>query len=582
MFSPAYADRRSMAFKQAGVFALFALFVGSVAVASAAPDRIPVGILDDPQTQRAYPLPDYSYAGYGFGLRQPPVMRGAVVDVVDHGVVPDDEKDDSPAMLKALAAANAVEGPVIVQLPPGRLILSEVIKIERSNLVVRGSGKGAGGTELFFPRPLKMIDRGHSLDELRAYLLKYDKRQIEPDRNIDTLFSEYSWSGGFIWVQRPGTRPAPYLEKDDPAPEKNRLAEGSSGVYGQKTLRVRSAAKLKAGEVVQIRWFSGQGRQNPLIREIYGETDLAIGEHHWSFRKRALVIQTTVIESIDGDTLTLGDPLLHDVSESIPADVASWDHLSEVGIEDLALVFPNAPAFGHHLEQGYNGIYLTSVFNGWVRDVRIENADSGILTYNSANLTLSGIDSEGERGGHYSVHMGNVHNVLVSDLQVRNPVIHSLSMNTQSTRTVFLRAEVFKQPALDQHAGANHQNLFDNVTLRVRARRDERGPWYPVWDGSGAPYWQPGHGRYNTTWNLRVLVTAGALADETVRLVGAEEGPDARIIGVSGNRNFELDYRPKPYSERVNQALTGIPSLYEYQLALRKAAADTASAGNTR
>jgi hypothetical protein len=527
--------------------ALFVLSLGWPA--SARIDATGVALLDDPQTSRDNPLPDYSYAGYAFGLRDPLLANAQIVDVRKYGAVPDDDIDDSRPLLKAFAAAHAVTGPVIVQLPPGRLIISDVLRIERGHFVLRGAGRGFGGSELFFPRPLKLVDRGNALDELRSYLVQNDKRQIEPDRNIDLPFSEYSWTGGFLWVQAPKTRPSPYLEKFDPPRRQHRLTEALSGRRGAITMR------------------------GPLLHEIYGNTELKIGEHHWMFPQRALVIQSSQVIATNDNVVTLADPLLHDIDASLSADIASWDHLSEVGIQDLALVFPDGPSFGHHLEQGYNGIYLTSVFNGWVRDVRIENADSGILTYNSASLTVADVVTQGQRTAHYSVHVGNVHNVLVSDLQVLNPVIHPLSVNTQSTRSVFLRAQVFERPGFDQHAGANHQNLFDNTTIYATARRDERGPWYPVWDGSGASYWQPGHGQFNTTWNLRVIVTGGASADETVRLVGADEGPDARIVGISGNRKFELDYRPAPYVENVNQPLRGVPSLYEYQLARRKSAA---------
>jgi len=129
---------------------------------------------------------------------------------------------------------------------------------------------------------------------------------------------------------------------------------------------------------------------------------------------------------------------------------------------------------------------------------------------------------------------------------------------------------VNKAAVLDQHAGANHQNLFDNVTLNVDAIRGKDGrPYYPIWDGSGAGYWQPGHGRFNTTWNLKVNVMSGADRSEKVRLEGLAEGPDARIVGVSGNREFDVKYFPKPYIERVNGSMEDVPSLYEYQLAKR-------------
>lgn len=484
----------------------------------------------------------------------------------DYGAIADDALDDSAALLEALAAAHAVEGPVTLELPSGRLIVSEILPINRSNFVLRGAGSGAGGTELHFPRPLAAIDRSTRLEELRTYLRKYDKRQREPERNIDELFSEYSWTGGFIWIQKPSTRAASYLEEFDPPIE--RLAAIASGQRGQTMMQVDSSSGLRVGDAVQIQWFNRDGEEGALLSEIYGDTDLAIGSHHWSFPDRPLVRQTTRIVAIDGDRVEIGDPLLHNISAAVPAQISKWEHLEQVGLEDISITFPDSSYFGHHLERGYNGIYVTSVIDGWVRDVQFENADSGILTYNSANLTIENIRSRGTRPGHYAIHLGNVHNVLVRDVVIENPVIHSLTFNTQSTKSVYQRATVLNASVLDQHAGANHQNLFDNITLHVNAKRKNGAPFYSVWDGSGAGYWQPGHGRFNTTWNLNVIVDSGARRDETVLLEGLAEGPDAFILGVHGNRAFEVDYRPAPLSLRVNSE-PEIRSLYDWQLRKR-------------
>lgn len=121
------------------------------------------------------------------------------------------------------------------------------------------------------------------------------------------------------------------------------------------------------------------------------------------------------------------------------------------------------------MERGYNGIYLTSAFNSWVCNVRTTNADSGILTYNSASLTSQDIVTERNRPAHYGVHI--------------------------------------------EHAGSNHQNLIDKVTLYVEAKRIDDRVRVTIYDGSGAGYWQPGHGAFNTAWNLKVLVTSGASSD---------------------------------------------------------------------
>lgn len=508
-------------------------------------------------------LPDFSFAGYGNGLAALPDAAGTVVRVDDFGASANDDIDDTKAVLAAISHANDVTGPVIVRFSAGRYIVSEVLRIERSDFVLQGAGSGSGGTVLHFPRPLKQVDRSTSLDELRQYLVKLDKREVDPDRNLDDYFSEYSWSGGFIWIQKPGMREAPYLVEYDPEIEK--LADIETGARGARTLVLSSTADIDPGDIIQLQWINRTGPDAGIIKSLYGTEYQSAGSHHWSFPERPLVRQISRVLQVDGRNVQLADPLLHDANDTIPAQVAEWDGLQQVGIEDLRLEFPDSPFFGHHLERGYNGIYFTSSFDSWARNIRITNADSGILSYNSANLTYRDVITDGARRAHYAVHMGNVHNVLAENISVMNPVLHSLSFNTQSTKCVFRNAEVFVRPALDQHAGANHQNLFDNVTLHMQAVRSNDGPVVGVFDGSGAGYWQPGHGGFNTAWNLRVLVTGGAYADEVVTVQGLDEGPMARIVGLHGNRKFKLDYRPRPYVEMLNEPLESVPSLYDYQ-----------------
>ena len=529
-------------------------------------------ILEDEKIGQTNFLPDFSYAGYGNGVSDIPAATGTVVKVDDFGAVADDGKDDSKALQDAISRARELAGPAVVRFGPGRYRISEVLKIERSDFVLQGSGSGAGGTTLHFPRPLNQVDKSKALDELREYVVQLDKRQKEPDLNLDEYYSEYSWSGGFIWIQKPGTRPAPYLEEYDPVIEK--LSDIRSGTRGSARIVLAEGANLREGDIIQIQWINGSGPGAPIIKSLYGTEFESAGSHHWSFPERPLVRQTTRIRSIDGDTVVLADPLLHDANDSIPAQIASWDGLQHVGVEELHLEFPSSPYFGHHMEPGYNGIYFTSAFDSWARNIRITNADSGILTYNSANLTYRDITTDGERKAHYGVHLGNVHNVLAENIIVMNPVLHSLTFNTQSTKCVYKSAEVFVTPTLDQHAGANHQNLYDNVTLHMPAVSTNNGPVAVVFDGSGAGYWQPGHGGFNTTWNLRILVTGGASADEVVTILGLDEGQMARIVGLHGNRDFRLDYRPAPYVEYLNVEPRAAPSLYDYQRSKRLGGGD--------
>ena len=529
-------------------------------------------ILSDPQVRSEQPLPDFSYAGYEFGIGAIPI-RGEVIDVADFGAIAGDEKDDSKALIAALAEAKSRSGPVRVQLGAGRYILSEILWLERSDIVLAGSGMGEGGTELYMPRPLDQVDDGGALKEIREYLVEEKKYERQRDANLDTLFSEYSWSGGFIWSRVPGGRHATYLERYDRPIET--VSAIRSGKQFARELVVENPSALKVGDVLQINWHNRAGPDGALVKSLYGDTKEKIGSRHWDRPDRPLVRQATQITAIRGNRVTIADPLLHDINAALPAYFARWDHLSHVGIEDLALVFPENPYFGHHNESGYNGVYFTGVHNGWIRNVRVTNADAGILTDDLANVTIRDIVTDGDHKAHYSVHIGNVHNVLVERLTVFNPTEHALSFNTQATKSVYKDSEVWTTPTLDQHAGANHQNLYDNVIVHVTPDQvsEDGTPMYDLYKAGGAGYWLPGHGRYNTTWNLNVIVDGGVKPGEEIVIVAGSEGPDARIVGMHGNRPIRLMHTPDPYLELMNEPVTGAPSLYDYQRGKRHAGA---------
>jgi hypothetical protein len=517
-------------------------------------------------------LPDFSYAGYQFGetnWRLP--ANATALHVADFGARPDDKIDDSAAFIAALKQAHEVRGPVVLKMAAGRYDLSAILPIERSDFTLEGQGMGVSGTELYFPRPLRMVDTGARFAEIERYLMQENKLQIEPARNVRLPFSVYSWTGGFIWIQRAKSRPFAYLSEFEST--KPRLKQIERGEPGKRTLVVRDTRGWRVGDAVRIEWRNARGANGPLVNAIYGARRESlvtpVGSRLWEDPKRALVTQLSEIAAVSADGVVLRDPLLHPIDAELPAHLSRFDALRNVALRDFAVRFPRGKSFGHHLEEGYNAIYLSDAIHASIDSIRVIDADSALLSYHSAASTLSNIHTEGERQAHYSVHLGNVHGLLVQDLVVRNSVIHPLSFNTFCTRSVYQRATVWQQGLIDQHAGVNQQNLIDQATFYVRADRDANGDsHYALWDGSGAGYWQPGHGRLNTHWNLRVEVLAGAAPDSVVRLTGLDEGPDARIVGVHGNRPFTVDYRPAPALEGLNRA-PSVPSLYAWQLARR-------------
>ena len=170
-------------------------------------------IITDKKTASQNYLPDFSYAGYHYGEVKLPQKTKQIINASDYGVIANDVLDDSKALLKAIKASSSLNGEVVLQLPAGRLILSEVLYLERSNFVLRCAGSGKEGTEIFCPRPMMYLKDPESLKELREYLVAFDKRQREKDNNLDLPFSQYAWSGGFIWTQVPNERVKSYMEK---------------------------------------------------------------------------------------------------------------------------------------------------------------------------------------------------------------------------------------------------------------------------------------------------------------------------------------------------------------------------------
>lgn len=530
------------------------LFVNSIILGQQTPK-----ILSDSKTNY---LPDFSYAGYHFGEINIPESEGKIINATDFGVKANDGLDDSKALLKAVKAANETQGNVILQLPAGRIILSDVLYIERSNFVLRGAGSGENGTEIYCPRPMMYLKNPESLAELREYLTSFDKRQRETENNIDLPFSQYAWSGGFIWTQIPGERVKSYLDKYEPTP--SFLAKVSSGNMGEHVITVSEVKGLKVGDIVELQLFNKDGENGEIIKDLYKGANVKPGSHHWNFPKLPIVRQQVEITKISNSKITIKTPLTISIKPSYQAQLVEWKHLNEVGIEHIRFTFPDIPRVAHHVEPGNNAIFLTRVFNSWVKDVTITNSDSGILAEEISNVTVQDIVTDGTHMAHYTVTLGGVHNVLVKNLKIYNKTVHPLSFNTFATKNVYQNCEIFADPLLDQHSGANHQNLFDNIKVHITPHKNNA---YLLFGGGGAEYWKPSHGPFSTFWNLNVQVTNPS--DKPVLLYGMKDGPFARIIGVNGNAKFEVKYEPEPYIEFLNTPIEQIPSLYDYQLKKR-------------
>lgn len=462
-------------------------------------------------------LPDWSTAGFEAGAPLP--ERSATHSVVDYGARPDDGRDDTAAFRAALADLATHPEPVVLRVPAGRFLLADILFVERDQFVLQG--EGSNETTLQFVRPLAQMEVPPRIDALRRYLRDNDKT-IEGD-----YFSEFSWTGGVIWTRVPHRE----IELARRAPLQNPRT-ALRGQRGEHELVLEQAEGLEEGRTYVLRWFNREGQKSTFLSHMYG-TDLG----PWGTRltddpERTLVEQDVTVERIEGDRVFVRQPLLHDVRPEWRVAWGEVERLENVGFERFRVLFPDQAYAGHHEEAGYNGFHLNDLRQSWLRDVVVENADSGVLSDRSSHVTLEEVRVVG-RPGHYGMHCGSVYGWLARDFEVDPGFAHAISFNTGCSGSVFYDGTIHDS-SLDQHRGANHQNLFDSIEVKESDTESR------VFAHGGAGYWGPPHGAFNTFANIRVSFPEGTTGP--VHLGSLEGAGPAYIWGLSSNAVVRFDY----------------------------------------
>ncbi len=429
-------------------------------------------------------LPDFSHAGYHQGESPLPELPVAA-DVTDYGAVGDGVTDDSQAFLDALAEVES--GAIFI--PAGRYRLTRVLRLTRSNVVLRGAGRDQ--TVLFFPEHLYAVEG------------------VGPQQSPYGPYG-WSWSGGFIWAE--GS-----VEDDGPlATVTERAARGDLSVA------VSSTVGLEAGSMVRLVQYESDG-----------SLSLHLHDGH-PLRGRCLVDRPDFkivdwaleVEAVDRDRIHFGRPFRLDVRPEWGAEIRAYrPTLEEVGVEHLTIEFPPTEYNGHHQEPGYNGILFQNVYNGWVRDVAIVNFDAGIHFWYSRYSTADGVLLTG-RGGHYGLNLGGCQDCLMTRFVLENSSLHDLSTSNLGNGSVFSRG---RGPSInfDHHRGAAYENLFSDIHIGNgwRGRR--------IWECSGTP---TGHytAARETFWNLLPKVKIDSLplwpAMNVIGNIRSREGESARTL----------------------------------------------------
>lgn len=436
-------------------------------------------------------LPDYSYAGYKAGesaLPSPAVTHVAT----SLGAVGDDATDNWVAMQAALDSLPAHS---VLLFPTGIYKFSRMLKIKRSDIIVRGNG---ASTIFKFTNSLKTL---HS-------------------EGWSTFPNWHVGQGGLIWAGYPygdgyGNHLGPQLTTINA--NADRLTT---------SIEVASASCITAGSYYIIKIAKGKP-DGPVASPgfQFRRYLIAGGEATWSVTDDNTAVfgkdepawlldfyYPVKVMATSGNLLTLAQPLPFKLLTSWNPVLLACNYHTEIGIENLKIEMPDVRMPSHLSEPGFNGIAFWGVLNGWVKNVTIERADNGIDLRECKHITLSGItllprSSSNNRSsrstiqGHHGITLGSpsTHDCLLTDYNIASIWDHDVSINHLASGNV-VRNGVHLGGTIDWHRNAPFGNLVSNVSFGDFALNTGTSGCY---QSSGASAGMGVHAAaWNTYWNV--------------------------------------------------------------------------------
>jgi Domain of unknown function (DUF4955)/Pectate lyase superfamily protein len=371
-------------------------------------------------------LPDFSYAGYHCGEKEIPTRTNyKIFDVTAFGAIPNDTLSDKVAIQKAIDAANQ-NGSGIVFFPKGRFLVNvkndspNPIASRGGNIILRGSGSGVNGTELFMGVTLQPED---------------------PTK---------------MWT-------VPYLFQMKGTGTDKKIGDVSeSSSIGSLALTLTATDGLKEKDWISLKM---QSNAPELIREAV--TGRLI-DSTWTFLlTKGVVIQVFYqVVSVNRNTILLQAPISYPVDPKYKWEVYKFAHIEEVGVEDLAFVGNWKSAFVHHRswqdDSGYSLLQFIGCTNSWMKNCRFTDCNAGAVTKRCANMTISDCMVDGNPG-HNAISAHGSTNILLSNLTDNAGMWHSFGVAESSMNTVIRKCKYPKNTCFESHSSQPRNTLLDEV-----------------------------------------------------------------------------------------------------------------------
>lgn len=396
-------------------------------------------------------IPDYSYAGYRYG--EVPLPTIPVVSTL--GPVSGDNTSRIQAALDVIGNrpldSNGFRG--ALRLLPGTYEIRGVLRIDKSGVVLRGSGDGASAT-------------GNTI--LRA------TGNTPASRSVVIL-----GSGVNRW------------------PESNRTNITDSFVQvGSRSFTVASVAGYKVGDEVVIRHPSTQAWINAV--DGGGGTTRV-----WTPGTKDIVYYRKIM-AINANRITIDAPVFNHLNRSLSQSyMASTQNnaIREVGIENLRIDIVTAG--GEDEAHAHNAVYVYGAHDSWVRDVTaLHFTYAAVKLENAVRVTVEGVNAlepvgirTGGRMYNFTADRGS--QLILFKHNTATQGRHSYVTNgvQSASGNVFYRSS---QRGGGSEAGHRHWAtgmLYDNMTELTSGQillinRGEAGSDPHGWSAAHSTVWQ--------------------------------------------------------------------------------------------
>lgn len=483
--------------------------------------------VDAKKNGRTPVLPDFSYAGYHFSEKPiPDVSKRKYFNVVEYGAMPNDHVSDEKGIQAAVDAAQKNPEGGVIFFPPGKYLLAadtnnrKQIIITKSNIVLKGSGRADGGTEI------------HQAN------MWVNNRQIifRPAENKSTRLAT---------VIKDASRESFWVEVSD-----------ASSLHISDDIILRH----KSEEFTRL-YFSGL-ELKPQWTRLFGENGgMQISEIH-------------TIEKIEGNKVKFKNPLHFDlrIVKQAPFELYSYTSLQECGVEDILFTsnwktYPEE--FVHHKNAIHDNAYIALGMeyakNSWVRNCEFRDWNDCVFFRAGYAVTIENVIFKGKKG-HTSVHARTGYGVLIKNCHFNGAQHHGPGTGYSASGTVVTQCSMGTDQNFDIHSGQPVATLFDNI----------RGG---IFSNLGGP--EPGHphhGKDLVLWNFRHSATK----DMHYNFWDMEKRRNytiARPVLVGFQSDKKVSFENTGINE--SQGKMVLPeSLFEAQLALRLKIKDVAARKN--